>query len=260
MDPIEILGSLLGQKAGGSGAGAEILKEIFGGASRQEREAPASQTQGGQQPWSQSQAAPRSRGPARDDVELEARELEDLLNVAKDRGSRPPTVPARPASQASPPAQPAPPRAAERPVSSGVRNQPAPVNRTDMADDQEARQGEQALTLIRAMVNAAKCDGEISQAEQQRILGQLENPSPAAIQFLREEFAKPLDVRAFAWSVPVGMEQQVYTMSLIAMDVDTEDEEGYLRDLAHGLRLTPEVCQQIQARLTSGPARYAGAR
>jgi uncharacterized membrane protein YebE (DUF533 family) len=114
------------------------------------------------------------------------------------------------------------------------------------------------MILVRAMVHAAKCDGEISQAEQQSILSRLENPSPDAIRFLREEFAKPLDVREFTWSVPVGMEQQVYTMSLIAIDVDSDREESYLRELAHGLRLSPEVCDQIKARLTgTGSRSYA---
>ena len=116
------------------------------------------------------------------------------------------------------------------------------------------------MILVRAMVKAAKCDGQISQAEQQKILNQLESPSPEAIQFLREEFAKPLDVREFAWSVPVGMEQQVYTMSLIAIDVDSDREERYLRELAHGLRLAPEVCEQIKGRLTGTRVHYAAGR
>jgi len=118
------------------------------------------------------------------------------------------------------------------------------------------------MILIRAMVNAAKCDGQISQAEQQAIVSKLENPSQEAIQFLREEFSKPLDVREFAWSVPVGLEQQVYSMSLIAIDVDSEREEKYLRELAHGLRLKPEVCEQIKERLTGAGtgARFAAAR
>jgi uncharacterized membrane protein YebE (DUF533 family) len=126
--------------------------------------------------------------------------------------------------------------------------------------DESERQNEQALILVRAMVNAAKADGEISQAEQQSILGRLNNPSPEAIQFLREEFKKPLDVREFAWSVPVGMEQQVYTMSLIAIDLDTSHEQSYLRELAHGLRIPPEVCEQIQERMGAGSPRFAGVR
>jgi len=44
------------------------------------------------------------------------------------------------------------------------------------------------------------------------------------------------------------MEQQVYTISLVAIDRYSEREANYLRDLAHGLRLAPEVCNQIHQR------------
>ena len=169
---------------------------------------------------------------------MQARELEDMLNVAKNRST----------GRTSPPAQQQP--RPQQPQSSPRQPQ----------DDAAARQNEQAMILVRAMVNAAKCDGQISQAEQQRILNQLDSPSPAAIQFLREEFAKPLDVREFAWSVPVGMEQQVYTMSLIAVDVDSDREEGYLRELAHGLRPGSRGLRTNQGALTGAGSRYAGAR
>src|SRR5262245_61800629 len=67
MDPIEILGSLLGQKAGGSGTGADILKQILlGGGSR--REAP------------QSAPARTPQEVTEQDIDRQARELEDLLN------------------------------------------------------------------------------------------------------------------------------------------------------------------------------------
>jgi uncharacterized membrane protein YebE (DUF533 family) len=126
-------------------------------------------------------------------------------------------------------------------------------------DDAAARQNQQAMVLVQAMLNAAKCDGQISPAEQQAILNRLENPSRETMQFLRDELAKPLDVREFAWSIPVGMEQQVYTMSLIAIDVDSDKEQSYLRELAHGLRLRQEVCEQIKARLTGAEAAFASA-
>jgi uncharacterized membrane protein YebE (DUF533 family) len=60
--------------------------------------------------------------------------------------------------------------------------------------------------------------------------------------------------------VPVGMEQQVYSMSLIAIDVDSDRERSYLRDLAHGLRLPADVCDQIKERLTGSGVRLAAAR
>jgi uncharacterized membrane protein YebE (DUF533 family) len=60
--------------------------------------------------------------------------------------------------------------------------------------------------------------------------------------------AQPLDVRDFAWSVPLGMEVQILTMSLAAIDVDNQAEVDYLRELAHGLRLSSEVCNQVASR------------
>lgn len=259
MDMVEILGSLLGQKAGGGGAGADILKEILTGG---ERAAPPPRSS---PPRSSPPATPREQSA--NDVEREAKALEDLLNVAKGRNdarvARPgqtapgPTAPAgrpQPAPQTSQrPQQPAGPSGQRQSTSIS----PGPIFPQEQ-DDVAQRENEQATILIQAMVNAAKCDGQISQAEQQRILGQLESPSPEAIQFLRDEFAKDCNVRDFAWSVPVGMEQQVYTMSLIAIDVDSDKEQSYLRDLARGLRLAPEVCEQIKARLTGAGSPYAG--
>lgn len=58
-----------------------------------------------------------------------------------------------------------------------------------------------------------------------------------------------MDVREFAWSVPIGMEQQVYTMSLIAIDLDTSREASYFIDLAHGLRIPANVREEIHQRL-----------
>jgi uncharacterized membrane protein YebE (DUF533 family) len=107
------------------------------------------------------------------------------------------------------------------------------------------------------MLNAAKADGEITQDEQQRILEQLANPTPEALSFIRQEVAQPLNVRDFAWSVPLGMEQQVYMFSLAAITLDAKSEADYLRELAHGLRLSPEICNDIHEKL-GAPLIFAG--
>lgn len=193
MDMIDILGGLLGHKQSRGGRGGDALNDIF---------------QRGSTPQSGSQPT---------DIAREAKELEDLLNVAKDR--QPGT--ARPVPQST-----------SSPSRSG---QPT----TD----------EQALILIRAMVNAAKADGQLDREEQEKIIKQLRNPTSEHIQFLRDEFQRPLDVRGFALSVPVGMEQQVYTMSLIAIDLDTGKEAKYLKELADNLRLSSDVREQIHQRL-----------
>jgi uncharacterized membrane protein YebE (DUF533 family) len=110
------------------------------------------------------------------------------------------------------------------------------------------RQDSEALVMLRAMINAAKADGRITTDEQQAILREVGASSPDAMRFLQREFQQPLDVREFAWSVPLGLEAKVYMISLSAVDLDTRAESDYLRDLAHGLRLPKEVCDGLHQR------------
>lgn len=104
---------------------------------------------------------------------------------------------------------------------------------------------DQAVVLIRAMINAAKSDGQLDQREQETIVKQLGELSQDEIQFLKKEFAAPLNVKDFTWSVPRGLEQQVYGLSLMAINLDQNKEANYLKELAHGLRLDPDVCNRI---------------
>ncbi len=112
-----------------------------------------------------------------------------------------------------------------------------------------AQAEEQANLVIRAMINAAKSDGQIDKAESERIIGKLGDLDPEEVNFLRREMSAPLDVNAFVASVPRGMEQQIYAMSLMAIDLDTRQEASYLQQLAQGLRLSASVCNQIHEQL-----------
>lgn len=104
---------------------------------------------------------------------------------------------------------------------------------------------DQAAIMIRAMINAAKADGQVDREEQQRILGKLGNVTRDEIDFVRRELAQPLDLDDFIRSVPRGMEQQVYSVSLMAIDLDSNAEAQYLHKLAQGMGITPEVCNMI---------------
>ena len=105
---------------------------------------------------------------------------------------------------------------------------------------------DQAVLMIRAMVNAAKSDGRVDEAEQQNIISKLgSDVSEAEINFLKQEFAAPLDVAGFARSVPSGLEQQIYALSLTSIDLDTQNEAQYLGQLAQGLNIDANVCNQI---------------
>ncbi len=106
-----------------------------------------------------------------------------------------------------------------------------------------------AEVLIRAMINAAKSDGKIDQQEQDRIISKLGHLSQEEINFLSREFAQPLNVAQFVQQVPRGLEQQVYALSLTAIDLDTNREASYLNQLAQAMRIDPETCNQIHAQL-----------
>ena len=119
--------------------------------------------------------------------------------------------------------------------------------------DDEAEQvelpEEEAIILIRAMANAAKADGEVDSAEIDEIINRAGDLDDEAEAFVRAELAAPLDLDAFIESVPGGMEAQVYTMSLLPIEVDTAAEANYLADLRIGLGMSDEQVAEIHEAL-----------
>lgn len=227
MNPIDILGGMLNKRGGGGGLGGNILESILRGGR------PGSgQPSGGAAIPGRPSGSPQIVEPRGRQEEFDS--LEDLLRHAQGRQPRrAPTSHRQPA----PPPQSFPqpdPRIARRQTDFDHHYQQHPD-----------RCNQQAEVLIRAMVNAAKADGQIDQQEQDSIVQQMGHVSQDDIQWLRTEFARPLDVRDFVWSVPLGMERQVYAMSLMAIRLDNNAEVQYLRDLAFGLRMTPEECDQL---------------
>ncbi len=100
--------------------------------------------------------------------------------------------------------------------------------------------------MLRAMIQAAKSDGKIDEAEKQRLLGHLgDDLDDDERQFIREQMAAPVDAAALAREVPEGLESQVYLMSLLAIDFDSEAEARYLNDLAQAMRLDRDSINAI---------------
>jgi uncharacterized membrane protein YebE (DUF533 family) len=94
--------------------------------------------------------------------------------------------------------------------------------------------------ILRAMVSAAKADGQIEEDEIQRIVGKVgaDGLSEEEKQFLMNELRAPLDLDALVADVPDEMvAAEVYAASLLAIDLDTQEEVAYLRQLAQALRL-----------------------
>ena len=116
----------------------------------------------------------------------------------------------------------------------------------EIPQEHQAEANDQATVLIRAMVNAAKSDGRVDQSEQDNIVSKLgAEVSEDEINFLKQEFAAPLDVAGFARSVPKGLEQQVYFLSLTSIDLDTQKEAEYLGQLAQAMGLDPNTCNEL---------------
>lgn len=103
-----------------------------------------------------------------------------------------------------------------------------------------------AGVILKAMIQAAKSDGTIDEQEKQNLLGQLGDDLDAEErEFIREQMAAPVDPAALAKEIPEGMEQQVYLMSLLAIDFDNEQEARYLNNLAEAMGLSREDVNKI---------------
>lgn len=124
-----------------------------------------------------------------------------------------------------------------------------------------AAQNALGTLLIRAMISAAKADGQIDAQETQRIFGEMsaQTLSQAEKAFLMEEIGKPVDVDALAGQARTPQEAtQVYAASVMVIDAQTPQETQYLQTLAQKLRLeaplVAEIHQQVQA-AAARPAR-----
>lgn len=214
----DILGSILGGGSQSSDSGAGSLGDILGS------------LVGG--------ATPTHRPSSSGNISVSAKELEDMLGVGKNSGSLGgagglggllASAIAKHAQHNNP----------NVPTPSGDDYSVLPLG----VDKEEAN--EHAALIIRAMINAAKSDGSIDQEEQNRVIEKLGDLTQDEIDFVKREFAAPLDVESFARSIPKGMEEQIYAVSLTAIDLDKNSEAQYLADLARNLGIPTHVANKI---------------
>ena len=119
----------------------------------------------------------------------------------------------------------------------------------DQATSTEISQDFQ-LTLIKAMIAAAKSDGHIDEVEQKRIFDAVEQMSLSSeikglvFDLLRQ----PIYVEELAHGAQ-GMEQksEVYLASCLTIDLDNPAEHSYLNKLAGALGLPMDLAEQIKS-------------
>lgn len=137
---------------------------------------------------------------------------------------------------------------------------------TDLLNQAFARKGEPEVKptaeqevaaglMLSAMIQAAKADGKVDDAERAKLLEKLGDTSADERRFVQAELDKPIDVDGLARDVPKGMEEAVYTVSVLAIDLDDRAEAEYLHKLASAFGLTPSAVNDIHARL-GVPALY----
>ena len=128
---------------------------------------------------------------------------------------------------------------------------PAPATTEDRfvpPQSAESEQEELGKTLVRAMIAAAKADGQIDATEKDAIFKKLETMplSPAEKAFVFDELASPLDINAVVARADTPEHAtEIYAASLVAMVSDTPTERAYLEALAHKLKLDPGLVAEI---------------
>jgi uncharacterized membrane protein YebE (DUF533 family) len=137
--------------------------------------------------------------------------------------------------------------AGQAPAAPAERDLPLGLRPPEDQGEEQALE-HQNLLALRAMISAAKADGHIDPAEQQRILGKLDEfgEDEEAKQFVAREMAAPASVEELARAVPDQQAAaQIYAASLLAIKVDSEVEKDYLRRLATALGLDRAVVANL---------------
>ena len=113
---------------------------------------------------------------------------------------------------------------------------------------------EAAGLMLRAMIQAAKADGDIDEAEKAKILETIgEDADADDIAFVQQQLAAPVDVQALADATPEAQKMQVYSMSLMSIRVDTQAEAAYLDQLAGALGLDQQVVNMLHMQMGVQP-------
>ena len=133
------------------------------------------------------------------------------------------------------------------------RGTPAPANVGALAlpHAQPAADGSPfELTLVRAMVGAAKADGHIDATEQKRLLAEVERLGldAEAKAYVFDLLTRDIDVQSLVAAVDTPEQgAELYLAARLAIDVNEPAERAYLDALAERLRLPAELRSSLDA-------------
>jgi uncharacterized membrane protein YebE (DUF533 family) len=115
--------------------------------------------------------------------------------------------------------------------------------------------GEEALLLVRAMISAASADHVIDKDERSAIYQQamIAGLGIEERSFLDAELANPWSrAQIAAEARRLGLKEQVFVVSAVATDNDSQAERDHLDELGEALGLTEDEIRQLKAALGIG--------
>lgn len=123
----------------------------------------------------------------------------------------------------------------------------------EMSASERDEVDDQATLLLRAMVMAAKADGQVDKEEIDNIVKRLGEVDEQEAAMLRAELEAPLDLDQYVRTVPAELAEQAYAFSVMGMRLDTQQEAEYLGAMAQGLGLNGDGANVIHEKLGVPP-------
>ena len=113
---------------------------------------------------------------------------------------------------------------------------------------------ETAGLMLRAMIQAAKADGKIDEEEKKKILELVgDDATEEDLAFVREQLSASIDIEGLAADTPAAQRIPVYSASLMAIRVDTDEEAQYLDRLARALELDEPTVNTLHVQMGNQP-------
>ncbi len=122
---------------------------------------------------------------------------------------------------------------------------PPPVPEATVGDQAET---DEPVLLIRAMIAAANADGQIDGNEMGAIINYLEEAGMTGEErdFIEKELASPKSIDSILPQVQgEDLANQIYAVSLLAIEVDTKAERDYLRYLQARLGISDQTAREL---------------
>lgn len=124
-------------------------------------------------------------------------------------------------------------------------------DQTPQAEIQPSAQQEAAAgMMLAAMIQAAKSDGKLDEAERSKIIDRLgDDVSREEAEFVQAQLQAPVDIDGLVRQTPRGLEAQMYAMSVLGIDLDSRSEAEYLHQLAQGYGMDAATVNNIHAKM-----------